>query len=235
MGKTQKLEQVAYLHIKDQILSENWKSGFHIVEAFISEDLDISRSPIRAALSTLADEGFVDMIPYRGFFVGDNVPKVDFVAHRLRYELIISYRMLDQMIKQKVKGETYKDILDEKVLAVQNAYEHKNFDDFFTTSEALLKTILDIGNHDYLVNEALECSRTVMTAILEKYHTDEPKDFILDMYPFMMYLGDLVRLIAENRFNDARVLFEIIINYLKMQLPKETQEAFENIDTYRLA
>ena len=235
MGKTQKLEQVAYLHIKDQILSENWKSGFHIVEAFISEDLDISRSPIRAALSTLADEGFVDMIPYRGFFVGDNVPKVDFVAHRLRYELIISYRMLDQMIKQKVEGETYRDILDEKVLAVQNAYEHKNFDDFFTTSEALLKTILDIGNHDYLVNEALECSHTVMTAILEKYHTDEPKDFILDMYPFMMYLGDLVRLIAENRFNDARVLFEIIINYLKMQLPKETQEAFENIDTYRLA
>ena len=235
MGKTQKLEQVAYLHIKDQILSENWKSGFHIVEAFISEDLDISRSPIRAALSTLAYEGFVDMIPYRGFFVGDNVPKVDFVAHRLRYELIISYRMLDQMIKQKVKGENYKDILDEKVLAVQNAYEHKNFDDFFTASEALLKTILDIGNHDYLVNEALECSHTVMTAILEKYHTDEPKDFILDMYPFMMYLGDLVRLIAENRFNDARVLFEIIINYLKMQLPKETQEAFENIDTYRLA
>lgn len=235
MGKTQKLEQVAYLHIKDQILSENWKSGFHIVEAFISEDLDISRSPIRAALSTLADEGFVDMIPYRGFFVGDNVPKVDFVAHRLRYELIISYRMLDQMIKQKVKGENYKDILDEKVLAIQNAYEHKNFDDFFTTSEALLKTILDIGNHDYLVNEALECSHTVMTAILEKYHTDEPKDFILDMYPFIMYLGDLVRLIAENRFNDARVLFEIIINYLKMQLPKETQEAFENIDTYRLA
>lgn len=235
MGKTQKLEQVAYLHIKDQILSENWKSGFHIVEAFISEDLDISRSPIRAALSTLADEGFVDMIPYRGFFVGDNLPKVDFVAHRLRYELIISYRMLDQMIKQKVKGENYKDILDEKVLAVQNAYEHKNFDDFFTASEALLKTILDIGNHDYLVNEALECSHTVMTAILEKYHTDEPKDFILDMYPFMMYLGDLVRLIAENRFNDARVLFEIIINYLKMQLPKETQEAFENIDTYRLA
>ncbi|MGH2075272.1 GntR family transcriptional regulator [Aerococcus urinaeequi] len=235
MGKTQKLEQVAYLHIKDQILSENWKSGFHIVEAFISEDLDISRSPIRAALSTLADEGFVDMIPYRGFFVGDNVPKVDFVAHRLRYELIISYRMLDQMIKQKVKGENYKDILDEKVLAVQNAYEHKNFDGFFTASEALLKTILDIGKHDYLVNEALECSHTVMTAILEKYHTDEPKDFILDMYPFMMYLGDLVRLIAENRFNDARVLFEIIINYLKMQLPKETQEAFENIDTYRLA
>ncbi|QGS37528.1 GntR family transcriptional regulator [Aerococcus viridans] len=235
MGKTQKLEQVAYLHIKDQILSENWKSGFHIVEAFISEDLDISRSPIRAALSTLADEGFVDMIPYRGFFVGDNVPKVDFVAHRLRYELIISYRMLDQMIKQKVKGENYKDILDEKVLAVQNAYEHKNFDDFFTASEALLKIILDIGKHDYLVNEALECSHTVMTAILEKYHTDEPKDFILDMYPFMMYLGDLVRLIAENRFNDARVLFEIIINYLKMQLPKETQEAFENIDTYRLA
>ena len=235
MGKTQKLEQVAYLHIKDQILSENWKTGFHIVEAFISEDLDISRSPIRAALSTLADEGYVDMIPYRGFFVAENPPKIDFVAHRLRYELIISYRMLDQMIKQKVKGEDYKALLEEKVNAVRKAYDEKNFDDFLTTSEALLKTILDLGNHDFLVKEALECSRTVMTAILERYRSDEPTDFILDMYLFMMYLGDLVRLIRENRFNDARVLFEIIFNYLKTQLPKETQVAFENIDSYRLA
>lgn len=235
MGKTQKLEQVAYLHIKDQILSENWKTGFHIVEAFISEDLDISRSPIRASLSTLADEGYVDMIPYRGFFVAENPPKIDFVAHRLRYVLIISYRMLDQMIKQKVKGEEYKTLLEEKVVAVRKAYDEKNFEDFLTTSEAVLKTILDIGNHDFLVKEALECSRTVMTAILERYQSDEPTDFILDMYPFMMYLGDIVRLISENRFNDARVLFEIIFNYLKMQLPEETQVAFENIDSYRLA
>ncbi|MEY8370022.1 GntR family transcriptional regulator [Aerococcaceae bacterium 50-4] len=235
MGKTQKLEQVAYLHIKDQILNQNWKTGFHIVEAFISEDLDISRSPIRAALSTLADAGYVDMIPYRGFFVSDNPPHVDFIAHRLRYELIIGYRMLDQMIKQKVNGEDYKDTLVKKVEAVRKAYDEKNIDHFFLTSEDLLKTILDIGNHDFLVKEALTASKSVMTAILAKYQSDEPTDFILDMYPFMMYLGELVRLISENRFNDSRVIFEIIVNYLKMQLPKETQEAYEHIDTYRLA
>lgn len=235
MGKTQKLEQVAYLHIKDQILSDNWKTGFHIVEAFISEDLDISRSPIRAALSTLADEGYVDMIPYRGFFVAETPPQIDFVAHRLRYELIISYRMVDQMIKQNVNGEDYADQLDKAVRAVAKAYDEKNLEDFFSTCEGLLKTILDMGNHDFLVKEALACSHIVMTAILAKYHTDEPTDFILDMYPFMMYLGELVRLLKENRFNDSRVLFEIIVNYLKLQLPEETQEAFESIDTYRLA
>jgi hypothetical protein len=92
-----------------------------------------------------------------------------------------------------------------------------------------------MGNHDFLVKEALACSHIVMTAILAKYHTDEPTDFILDMYPFMMYLGELVRLLKENRFNDSRVLFEIIVNYQKLQLPEETQEAFESIDTYRLA
>ena len=189
MGKMQKLEQVAYLHIKDQILSENWKSGFHIVEAFISEDLDISRSPIRASLSTLADEGYVDMIPYRGFFVAENPPKIDFVAHRLRYELIISYRMLDQMIKQKVKGEEYKTLLEEKVIAVRKAYDEKNFADFLTTSEAILKTILDIGNHDFLVKEALKCSRTVMTAILERYQSDKPTDFILTMLVYYLKLS----------------------------------------------
>lgn len=235
MGKTQKLEQVAYLHIKDQILSENWKSGFHIVEAFISEDLDISRSPIRAALSKLSEEGYVDMIPYRGFFVSETPPQEDFVAHRLRYELVISYRMLDKMIKQKVKGADYKDVLEEKIADVRRAYDNRVFDDFYAASEALLRTILDIGDHEFLVNEAVESNRTILTAILEKYSSDTPTDFVLDMYPLMMYLGDLVRLISENRFNDSRVLFEVIINYLKLQLPEDTQKAFDHIDSYRLA
>lgn len=235
MGKTQKLEQVAYLHIKDQILSENWKSGFHIVEAFISEDLDISRSPIRAALSKLSEEGYVDMIPYRGFFVSETPPQEDFVAHRLRYELVISYRMLDKMIKQKVRGADYKDVLEEKRADVRRAYDNRAFDDFYAASEALLRTILDIGDHEFLVNEAVESNRTILTAILEKYSSDTPTDFVLDMYPLMMYLGDLVRLISENRFNDSRVLFEVIINYLKLQLPEDTQEAFDHIDSYRLA
>ncbi|OYQ65845.1 GntR family transcriptional regulator [Aerococcus sp. 1KP-2016] len=235
MGKTQKLEQIAYLHIKDQILSENWKTGFHIVEAFISEDLDISRSPIRAALSKLAEEGFVDMIPYRGFFVSETPPEEDYVAHRLRYELVICYLMLDYMIKQRVKGEKFADQLNEKVTNVRFDYDEKRFEDFYNTSEALLIAILNIGNHPFLVNEAVECSGTVMTAILNKYTDENPTEFIYDMYPFMIYLGDLVRLITENRFNDARVLFEVIINYLKIQLPKDTQVAFDNMDTYRLA
>lgn len=235
MGKTQKLEQVAYLHIKDQILSENWKAGFHIVEAFISEDLAISRSPIRAALSKLAEDGFVDMIPYRGFFVSETPPKEDFVAHRLRYQLVISYRMLDQMIKQKVKGQDHKDEMVKVLKDLRQAYDEKKFKDFYNNCEALLKVMLSIGDHSFLVSEAVTCNRTVLTAILEKYNDDNHTEFIIAMYPFMMYLGDIVRLISENRFNDARVLFEVTINYLKIQLPQNTQDAFEQIDSYRLA
>ena len=53
MGKIQKFEQLAYLYIKNKILTNEWKPGYHIIELNISNDLDMSRSPVRSALAVL--------------------------------------------------------------------------------------------------------------------------------------------------------------------------------------
>ncbi len=52
--------------IRDAILSGSLLPGAPLVEKAIAEDLDISRAPVREAIRTLAKEGLVESIPYKG-------------------------------------------------------------------------------------------------------------------------------------------------------------------------
>ncbi|WP_249869703.1 GntR family transcriptional regulator [Oceanobacillus saliphilus] len=64
--RNQVIEQVVYA-----IANGHLKPGERIVEAELAQALDISRGPVREALSTLTQEGLVNNIPYRGTFVMD--------------------------------------------------------------------------------------------------------------------------------------------------------------------
>lgn len=52
--------------LREQILSGHIPSGTRLGEADLAERLDVSRTPIREALSRLAAEGLVDLVPNRG-------------------------------------------------------------------------------------------------------------------------------------------------------------------------
>lgn len=52
--------------IRDAILSGSLLPGAPLIEKTIAEDLDISRAPVREAIRTLAKEGLVESIPYKG-------------------------------------------------------------------------------------------------------------------------------------------------------------------------
>lgn len=60
---------VAYSHLKRQILSAVLPPDSVIDEKLIAEDLGISRTPVRQATSRLASEGFVRVLPQRGTLV----------------------------------------------------------------------------------------------------------------------------------------------------------------------
>lgn len=63
------LRDVAYSHIKSSILSGQLQPGEAILENDICEVLGLSRTPVREALSQLANENLIEMIPRRGAFV----------------------------------------------------------------------------------------------------------------------------------------------------------------------
>lgn len=58
-------------HVRDLIVNGDLAPGERINEVHLSRRLEVSRTPLREALSRLEPEGFVLCLPRRGFFVQD--------------------------------------------------------------------------------------------------------------------------------------------------------------------
>ncbi len=62
---------VAYDAVRSKIVSGDYPPGSHLPEEAISEELGVSRTPVRAALRRLHDDGLVTLTPHRGAFVAE--------------------------------------------------------------------------------------------------------------------------------------------------------------------
>ena len=62
-------ENQVYRKVKDAILRRRLAPGHQLIESAIAQTLDTSRTPVRSALRSLAEEGLVSMVPNRGAFV----------------------------------------------------------------------------------------------------------------------------------------------------------------------
>ena len=60
-----------YELVRSRIISGHHGPGSHLTEEVISEDLGVSRTPVRAALRRLAEDGLVSIEPRRGAFVAE--------------------------------------------------------------------------------------------------------------------------------------------------------------------
>ncbi|MBW2603180.1 MAG: GntR family transcriptional regulator [Deltaproteobacteria bacterium] len=61
--------QKAYQFIKTNILSQTYLPGFQLREIHLSEELGLTRTPVREAIIKLESEGLVHTYPNRGAFV----------------------------------------------------------------------------------------------------------------------------------------------------------------------
>jgi GntR family transcriptional regulator, rspAB operon transcriptional repressor len=69
LGEMQSKKTIAYETLKRRILLNESKPGVPINENAISEEMKISKTPIREALQQLEREGLIQTIPGRGSFV----------------------------------------------------------------------------------------------------------------------------------------------------------------------
>ncbi|NLP63481.1 GntR family transcriptional regulator [Paraburkholderia sacchari] len=65
-GNTLSARDRAYAHVRDQILRGSFRSGEFIEEGPISDEIGVSRTPVREALHRLYADGFVELLPRRG-------------------------------------------------------------------------------------------------------------------------------------------------------------------------
>lgn len=70
-AKDNRLWATAYKWIKDAIDSGALSTGEPLSENRLSQEIEISRTPIREALRVLAQEGYVRIVPTKGAFVSE--------------------------------------------------------------------------------------------------------------------------------------------------------------------
>jgi DNA-binding GntR family transcriptional regulator len=73
----------AYQQMREAILEGEHPPGAVLFESHLAEKLGMSRTPIREALQVLARDGFVEIVPNRGYFV----PRMSLADIRELYEL----------------------------------------------------------------------------------------------------------------------------------------------------
>jgi len=62
-------EVLVYESLKKKIISGEYAAGEKISEQAVSEELGVSRSPLRSAIRKLTSEGLITYYPYRGAYV----------------------------------------------------------------------------------------------------------------------------------------------------------------------
>lgn len=63
------MEKFAYNAIKEAILTFHFLPGENLVEATLATQLNTSKTPVRDALTHLVREGFIEKVPFKGYYV----------------------------------------------------------------------------------------------------------------------------------------------------------------------
>ena len=115
----QTLRERIYEEIVRLIVSGELPSGVSIDEKLLTERLQVSRTPFREAIGTLAKEGLIEIKPYRGFFVRSFSRKEVSDLYELRntLECFAVELAVPQMSDAHIAG--FERILDEAVAALR--------------------------------------------------------------------------------------------------------------------
>lgn len=142
-----------YKTLKDLILAKQITGKIN--QEDIAETLGVSRTPVLYALNRLNAEGFLELIPYKGFFIKKYNPEEfsEMVEVRLLFE---SYG-IEKLINN----------LTEKDIRILNRFIER-FKKYYNSNDIAKYRSLDVSFHTYIVKKTNN-----------KYIIKEYKDFIM--------------------------------------------------------
>lgn len=130
---TKSLEEGVYFQLEEEILSGKLNRGDTLTECALSARLGVSRTPLRAALHRLAEEGLVKITPNRGaVVVGVNADDlVDIYKIRTRLEGLASALAAGRISEEDKKRLSESVELSEFYIRKRDADKLKELDSEF--------------------------------------------------------------------------------------------------------
>ena len=117
---------VVYDYVREKILNWEYKPGYQMSEQKLSDELGVSRTPVREAFIKLVAEGLMETRPYRGTFVTKidlrSVEEVRFIRNCLEKEVAKLACELDV--------QDYLEYAEENIRCQREALHKKDFREF---------------------------------------------------------------------------------------------------------
>ena len=143
---TSSLTDIVKKYIKDQVLSGAMKSGDKVIEAEISDILQISRAPVREAFSSLNEQGILAFSPRRCHLLWEISREEAFEIFQIRISLEL--QVLRILITNRL-------LTKEDFLKLENlVYQMKTGDNVPQTESerVFLLNSLDLSFHKHLIS-----------------------------------------------------------------------------------
>ena len=166
MAKPQRLDEVAYLYIKEKIYTRQWLPQTHITEINLSKELNISRTPIRQAFQRLEKEGYLDVLAYKGARVREQKIRVHGLQERMEFiEMVFIHYFHYLQIKEiQIVGNQ----IGDKITSLKNNHNESE-KKFLHLETQLLHTMLSFGKNDYSLKLVMDTIRELQTQNNQDY------------------------------------------------------------------
>lgn len=201
-GKTQKR---VYNYIKQQIETDTWLNGYHIIEQDLANSLSVSRTPIRGAIAQLIQEKYLKKETNRGVIVSKNkISNKEFVERTQLIELLCSHYLFQLQIKEyMVDREAFLSLVE------INKNKQLNKEEFY---DKFWQCFLVPLSNDLM-------KKTIMTQVSVIKLVKFPNASIDFLYKETEQLGKKVSLLLlDRKFELARKELRVYINRLNLEL-----------------
>lgn len=149
--------------LRQRIVAWQYPPHFPLIEETLAQEFNVSRSPIRQALTYLAAEGLVERLPRRGFHVKQLQLRdvEELYEFRLALELQIVQRLAHKGLPQDDLFQLQAMWQDPTALAKKPISELASLDEAFHTKLAIAHGNQLILKHLLIINERLHAFREI--------------------------------------------------------------------------
>lgn len=146
LNNEKNLTQMVYSKIKVMMIQYEIVPGQRLVFSDLAKRLGVSRTPVNNALSILANEGFLDLIPHQGYSVHEITKEEAESLYEIRE--IIELGSVSAVIRKLTPEKL--EILEEKKLLYENAVLEQVSRGRFTLDQEFHAYFVEISENFYL-------------------------------------------------------------------------------------
>ncbi|ARI78526.1 GntR family transcriptional regulator [Halobacillus mangrovi] len=149
MSTKKRNEEMAYEKVKRAIMLKRLNPGQRITEDWVSKELNMSRTPIRAAFKRLENEKLIELVPNRGAVVHNpsNKELEDVFNLRTVLETYAAGLAIPKLTNKDL--EVLKDLLEQE----EAAYRKKDFEEFMRVNGLIHAYPAKVADNKFLLHE----------------------------------------------------------------------------------